>query len=69
MGVAGGLAAGLALLAFVGWGTGAVILAAGRPGLIPMAPSTALLFLGLGLTLALWGRGRGPRTRWVPGAS
>ncbi|MCM2258211.1 MAG: PAS domain S-box protein [Vicinamibacteria bacterium] len=48
--------AGTALLALAGWGTSWLGLARGVPGSVPMAPSTALLFLALAGALLVEGR-------------
>lgn len=46
------LVAGIGLAALIGWFTGSVILKGIRPGYIPMAPNTALIFLMLGIFFA-----------------
>lgn len=56
-------AAGLGILAFLGWILGLNILASFGADLIPMAPSTALFFVLFGL--ALFFRNRLPRNRGV----
>lgn len=63
VGVAAAGAAGLGVLALAGWVLGLPALASLGPGWIPMAPSTALLFLAHGFLL--WQRSR-PTTRPRP---
>jgi len=63
--VGGASAAALGLLTLLGWATGRGRLMSLGPGLIPMAPNTALAFLVLGS--ALWllpGPGGRRRVRW-----
>ncbi|MDP2701279.1 MAG: hypothetical protein Q8P98_04330, partial [Candidatus Rokubacteria bacterium] len=57
------LAAGLCLTVLAGWATGWMVLASFGPGVLPMAPSTALLNLLLAAALLL-----GPRLRRVSAA-
>jgi PAS domain S-box-containing protein len=58
------MAAGLGLVALAGWITGILWLSALWPGSIPMAPSTALLFLLYGTTIPL--RTWFPKTSLLP---
>jgi PAS domain S-box-containing protein len=52
--LSGSLTAGLGAAALFGWARGNPLLAAFAPGLIPMAPSTALLFVLYGVGLILF---------------
>ncbi|MFA6243018.1 MAG: PAS domain-containing protein, partial [Candidatus Hydrogenedentales bacterium] len=49
----GAIASGVAIVALLGWGLGMPTLASMGSGIIPMAPSTAVLFLLYGLTVIL----------------
>ena len=50
------LAAGVGLVSLVGWVAGFPLLAAFGPGRVPMAPSTAVLFLVYGVAVFLHAR-------------
>lgn len=61
-------AASLGLTALVGWFAGSRVLASASPDLIPMAPSTAVLFVLHGASLVLLARrSPGPRARLAAG--
>ncbi len=61
-------AASLGLAALVGWVAGSRVLASANPDLIPMAPSTAVLFVLHGASLVLLARrSPGPRARLAAG--
>ncbi len=61
-------AASLGLTALVGWFAGSRVLASASPDLIPMAPSTAVLFVLHGASLVLVARrSAGPRARRAAG--
>lgn len=58
------LASAFGLLALIGWASGHLELASFIPGRVPMAPSTALLFVLMG-GLCCAPRAPGPRLQWI----
>ncbi len=66
---ASGLIAAFGLLALLGWALGAPRLASFGPRLVPMAPSSAVLFLLFSVAIGLraW-PAVNPRVRWLSGA-